>query len=654
MGDIIDLIHPTNELEVVKLRFDGVSYTNADELFSGFDHLHVITFSYNLGFVTRILRYFKTAEIILGNEAMVKYDAKEVMAFQAASLKQIRRHSELISRVKNGTARIWIEKSVPSHEKIFIMSSDNGRSRIIVGSANFTSRGFSGNQREFIGYFENDSDAFEHFQVEYAFLRDTSTCEIVEDSIYASDDDEKITEKLPIIKEALVKEAGIIVDEATSEDEIEFITNVSVLRKHYAKSASFFQSSGGMIKLTPKKAHELVRAERKQVLEEKERQKEYPQFAVDYESCKASMNGKPFELEYTPDAVREVLNRLATYFSGFDNFIGDPEQARITYFKVINYMFLSPFMATLRYVAENNGFSNDYFPYFLVLHGRKSAGKTAFVTMVQVLMFGRDLGKYEPNVFTRSRIENILRSATGVPCHINDITKKRFTEGCSETLKCDDWIITEKLTNHPTFIITTNEVDAIRADYNKRVYLAHIDLTLDNVTAASMKKKIYENRRKMTNAFYRCYLTHMVPLVAAMISRMKLSTAENNDVDWVPDVFAVSSKVILQVYEEVGMTPPDYVRQLEYSDYFSSANIGQKAKDKILRDWRHNQGNFKILRKQNQLVYQPGDYEYEADNLIKTLPEVLEATRSGTKVIMHLDKAEEFFGVRFRKSILRR
>lgn len=42
-----------------------------------------------------------------------------------------------------------------------------------------------------------------------------------------------------------------------------------------------------------------------------------------------------------------------------------------------------------------------------------------------------------------------------------------------------------------------------------------------------------------------------------------------------------------------------------YSDYFGSISIGQKAKDQILRDWRHNPENFRMLKKQNQLVYYP-------------------------------------------------
>ena len=108
----------------------------------------------------------------------------------------------------------------------------------------------------------------------------------------------------------------------------------------------------------------------------------------------------------------------------------------------------------------------------------------------------------------------------------------------------------------------------------------------------------------------------------------------------------------LRYYDRIGLLKP--ARVDEYSDYFGSISIGQKAKDQILRDWRHNPENFRMLKKQNQLVYDAGEHGYDADNLIKILPEVLEATRSGTKVVMLLDKAEEFFGVKFKRRLFNR
>ena len=61
-----------------------------------------------------------------------------------------------------------------------------------------------------------------------------------------------------------------------------------------------------------------------------------------------------------------------------------------------------------------------------------------------------------------------------------------------------------------------------------------------------------------------------------------------------------------------------------------------------------------MYRKQNQLVYYAGEHGYDADNLIKSLPEVLEATRAGTKVIMRLDEAEQFFKTTFKKRFFSR
>ena len=41
---------------------------------------------------------------------------------------------------------------------------------------------------------------------------------------------------------------------------------------------------------------------------------------------------------------------------------------------------------------------------------------------------------------------------------------------------------------------------------------------------------------------------------------------------------------------------------------------------------------------------------YEADRLMKELPETLEARKSREWVVMRLDEAKEFFGVQFKPS----
>ena len=57
-----------------------------------------------------------------------------------------------------------------------------------------------------------------------------------------------------------------------------------------------------------------------------------------------------------------------------------------------------------------------------------------------------------------------------------------------------------------------------------------------------------------------------------------------------------------------------------------------------------------INKKNNELRYNAGQ-TYEADRIIKELPETLEAHKSREIVIMNLEEAKEFFQIDFRKGL---
>ena len=59
---------------------------------------------------------------------------------------------------------------------------------------------------------------------------------------------------------------------------------------------------------------------------------------------------------------------------------------------------------------------------------------------------------------------------------------------------------------------------------------------------------------------------------------------------------------------------------------------------------------FVINKKNNELRYNAGQ-TYEADRIIKELPETLEAHKSRDIVIMSLEEAKEFFQIDFKKNI---
>ena len=62
-----------NGLEVVKMSYCGAETMSWQELFSGYDSLHAITFSSGVNFVYKLLDMFETAEIIFGCEHVLSY-----------------------------------------------------------------------------------------------------------------------------------------------------------------------------------------------------------------------------------------------------------------------------------------------------------------------------------------------------------------------------------------------------------------------------------------------------------------------------------------------------------------------------------------------------------------------------------------------------
>ena len=60
-----------------------------------------------------------------------------------------------------------------------MLEGDAG-TRVITGSANFSERAFSGAQNESYVCFDDDPDAWEHFNAAYEKIRDKSTTSIIE------------------------------------------------------------------------------------------------------------------------------------------------------------------------------------------------------------------------------------------------------------------------------------------------------------------------------------------------------------------------------------------------------------------------------------------------------------------------------------------
>ena len=155
-------IQPSASLDVVKMIFDGAESCTWQELFSGFDTLHAITYSSGIDFVYQLIDLFEQAEILFGCDEVISYSLQEVMAYQCKMVERMRDTAskmklDLVSRIENGSLRFFVARSVLSHEKLYLLSSQDGRKRVIMGSANLSRSAFGGYQRENICYVDGDA-----------------------------------------------------------------------------------------------------------------------------------------------------------------------------------------------------------------------------------------------------------------------------------------------------------------------------------------------------------------------------------------------------------------------------------------------------------------------------------------------------------------
>lgn len=105
------------------------------------------------------------------------------------------------------------------------------------------------------------------------------------------------------------------------------------------------------------------------------------------------------------------------------------------------------------------------------------------------------------------------------------------------------------------------------------------------------------------------------------------------------------------IFKEYGPeTLPEYIRVLSLEDYFSEKVTGSYAIKTIQNAWKTSKDSFEIYPRTNELCYNAGA-TYEADRILKELPETLEVRKSRDCLMMNLEEAQKFFGITFKKPL---
>ena len=643
----LDGVKDSNHLDVVKLKYESCESLTWQDLFSGFDDLYAITYSSGIGFVCKLLDHFEQAEIIFGCEDVMDYSMQSIMAYQYLQIDRIRKsnaYSKILNRVSDGTLHLYVARDVLSHEKIYLLSAKDGRKRVVMGSANMSASAFEGHQRENICYMDGD-EAFDWYMECYQTLKEKSTDEIGKSSILCADDGEHLDE-LPIAKTVRVKKAVVIqpVSEEQKE-EVRFALDVKGLAVKF-KPCVPKPDKKGKIMLSPDK----VRIIRKRMVEsktlEKEQRSEYPQLDVEPDEGCVTLNDQRLDLRPPKAEVEKDVELFLRYMDGYEKFHGDHAGMQLRYYEFANWFFCSPFMACMRDMAVRYNQNTLPYPVFGLVYGQSKAGKTSFLETLLKMMIGQKTKISAPN-FTRSSIDSLKQTVHGAPIIVDDLTNDRFKQHAIETIKNDDFGIAEHLVNYPAVVISANEdVKAVASEVIRRTVICRVQAGLTNTEVMS-SNIVRTVQREIGTAFYREYLRRMLDLVPELLEQMK-----DDEQDSAPDILKISSQVLMEIFEEYGPEKlPEYIRTLSLEDYFSEKVTGGYA-IKIIRDaWKTSRDSFEIYPRANELCYNAG-VNYEADRILKELPETLEVRKSRDCLVMNLEEAQKFFGITFKKPLI--
>ena len=636
-----------NQLRVVKMDFIGPEETNWEELFNGFDEIHAITYTSGIGFINNLISKFAEAEIIIGCEQKMSFSLEEIFAYQSEVLETLRKEtaksSEIIkAKIDEGTLRLYVANKRISHEKIYCLSTKDGlKKRVIFGSANMSLAAFSGIQRENISYCDGDG-AYDYYLSVFEDLKEDSTDEITKKAYEIANIDENI-DSLPISETVKAKKVYLVERETDQNNQVDFQLRVSrTVEKIKALMPKEEKKKGKkQLFVTPERIQRI----KKRIVENNKREEdlrsECPKLVIDIDSQNAKLNDTVLDLNPPKEDVKNDVDLFLKYMDGYSQFHGDVDSMKNRYFEFANWFFCSPFMAGMRDMAARYDQNKLPYPVFGLLYGKSKAGKTSFLETLLKMMIGQKPKMSAPE-FTRKTIAALKSEACGAPIIVDDLTNTRFNQHAIETIKDDDYGVANHLTHYPAVVISANEdVKAVSPEIIRRTVICRVEAGLTNteVMKSSIVRQVQHN---VGTAFYREYLKRMLENLPELIDQIK-----DDDIDNAPDILKLSSEILVEIISENVKDVTDYVRELSLENYFSEHVTGKYVITTIKKAWKISKDNFTISEKTNELRYSAGN-NFDADRIMKELPENLEAHKTRDVIVMNLEEARLFFEEPFK------
>jgi len=625
-----------------------------------FTELKIVTYVSSPDFFFDKVKKFKKVIAILGEEESAREFYQLDPVFEERIIHSAESDPEVLEAIANGRIELrYMKAGERIHSKIYILSDTQGKSRVMVGSANFTNAAFSnrGQFEELIVY-----DSFHNPSFCDSYIKRFN--EIYKNSVdFLSEKTRKKLQSLILKAENIMiftpdDRADNIVEKVNRQiqsggDASTLVVEVMEEKEKAEKRIMEIEKIEKIIENVTKKTKDGYSFEQKQkLLTLKEKLKEIVSFShrktqefIDKRNflylnpanwefyIKENEQAVSYDANLTEEKLKENLKKLVNFVNSYWEFaVYKDREVLKRVFEAILFAFTSPFIHRIRKSVKKNKGDEKLaeIPIVLILGGLANTGKTKLLLFINKLLGNNfEVFNYK-DIYTKTQriIYDLFYTNNIFPILVDEIYDNFFRGEGERLIKTLTNTLTEP---HPCLIGTSNVGFSAESQVIRRIYYLHFG------SSFSEDKKIKERAER--------YFEEKVGIIDDSLFRYFLSefARRMNEEEFfkIEDPLYLSRKIFIDMFSLSGIELPDFISQSPCGDYYKIGSqewqafyLTRKKDFKVMKD-----GGERYLVIDLKSIYEPRDAEQLKNKLP---PSVVKS--SGTPLILHKYRFLQFIG----------
>jgi len=625
-----------------------------------FTELKIVTYVSSPDFFFDKVKKFKKVIAILGEEESAREFYQLDPVFEERIIHSAESDPEVLEAIANGRIELrYMKAGERIHSKIYILSDTQGKSRVMVGSANFTNAAFSnrGQFEELIVYdsFHNPSfcDSYikrfnEIYKNSVDFLSEKTRKKLqslilkAENIMIFTPDDradnivEKVNRQIQSGGDASILVVEVMEEKEKAEKRIMEIEKIEKIIENVTKKTKdgySFEQKQKLLTLK-EKLKEIVSFSHRKTQEFIDKRNFLYLNPANWEFyIKENEQAVSYDANLTEEKLKENLKKLVNFVNSYWEFaVYKDREVLKRVFEAILFAFTSPFIHRIRKSVKKNKGDEKLaeIPIVLILGGLANTGKTKLLLFINKLLGNNfEVFNYK-DIYTKTQriIYDLFYTNNIFPILVDEIYDNFFRGEGERLIKTLTNTLTEP---HPCLIGTSNVGFSAESQVIRRIYYLHFG------SPFSEDKKIKERAER--------YFEEKVGIIDDSLFRYFLSEfakrMPEEEFFKIEDPLYLSRKIFIDMFSLSGIELPDFISQSPCGDYYKIGSqewqafyLTRKKDFKEMKD-----GGERYLVIDLKSIYEPRDAEQLKNKLP---PSVVKS--SGTPLILHKYRFLQFIG----------